>query len=359
LPSADPRWWLRLNREVSSCPACESPRITLLDVLSIPKSPDGNRVAFLTGCHVCGLLFANPLPRQDELDRDYSPDGAWAARRAERMRSLEAAEARSLQSGKRRRKVAIPDRSRRLFDALAPHVPVYEPPSGAKMLDFGCGDGKFLNRFQDLGWETYGIELSTSVAFFRHRRLTSPPQDATFEFAFLNHVLEHLSAPLALLSQLAHALREGGVLFVSVPRIDTLPVHGDLDYCISGRRHVTCFSEECLRGLLARAGFMTVARLDAQDLDEVFTDGKPLRLRLVAVRAANSEPLPLPSDPLAPALDALAGYIKGREDLAARVQRLLPVRVRAGLLDRASARRAMERHRARKGTSGHQEVGGR
>jgi len=233
---------------------------------------------------------------------------------------------------------------------------VYEPPPGAKVLDFGCGDGKFLNRFQDLGWETYGIELSTSAAFSRHGRLMSPPQDGTFDLVFLNHVLEHIDTPLGLLRQLAGALREGGRLFVSVPRIDTLPVHGDLDYCISGRRHVVCFSETCLRGLLGRAGFATIGRLDAQELDAVFTEGKPLRLRLVAVRTRN--PDPLPDAPLAPAVEALARYVRNREGVATRVRRLLPVRVRGGLLNRAAARRVVERQRAVLDTSGRHRAGG-
>lgn len=356
MPNAEPRWWLRLEHEASSCPACESPRVTLLDVLSIPKSPDGNRVAFLAGCRACGLLFANPRPRQDELYRYYLPDGPWAAPRAERMRKIEAVDARWQRSKKPRPKAALPRKSRCLFDALAAHVPVYAPPPGAKILDFGCGDGKFLNRFQDCGWVTHGIEPSTSAAFSRHARLTSPPQDASFDFVFLNHVLEHVDAPLALLRQLANALREGGVLFVSVPRLDTLPAHGDLDYCISGRRHVMCFSETCLRGLLGRAGFTTAGRLDAHELDAVFTEGKPLRLRLVAVRTRS--PDPLPDAPLSPAVKALARYVRGWEGVATRVRRLLPVRVRGGLLNRAAARRILERRQGLVGSPGRQGAGG-
>jgi len=173
-----------------------------------------------------------------------------------------------------------------VVSALAPYAPVHNPPSGAKVLDFGCGDGKLLNRLQDRGWETSGIEPSTAVAFLRHRHLTSPPQDGSFDLVILSHVLEHVINPLGVLRQLAESLREGGVLFVSVPRLDTLPQHGDLKYCLN-HRHVVCFSETCLRGLLTRAGFATTARLDAKELDEAFTDGKPLRLRLVATRTAH------------------------------------------------------------------------
>ncbi|NOT24844.1 MAG: class I SAM-dependent methyltransferase [Acidobacteria bacterium] len=345
MPSVDEGWWLTLERESSSCPACESPGIILLDVLPIPKSPDGNRVVFVTGCRACGLLFTNPLPRHEELVQYYQPDGRWASVRAERIRRLEAIEARRQRSRRARQKSRLRPRSRALFDALAAHLSVYDPPPGAKLLDFGCGDGKFLNKFQDLGWDTYGVEPSTDAAFVRHHRLHVAPQDGSFDFVFLNHVLEHVGAPLAVLEQLAATLRIGGVLFVSVPRVDTLPVHGDLDYCISGRKHVMCFSETCLRGLLARAGFTTAARLDTHELDAIFTDGKPLRLRLVAVRTSSPDPLPVA--PLAPALEALSQYVRISESVGARVRRLLPVRMRGGLLERAAERRVLERRQAR------------
>jgi SAM-dependent methyltransferase len=210
------------------------------------------------------------------------------------------------------------------------------------VLDFGCGDGKFLNRLQDRGWETSGIEPSTTVAFLRHRRLTSPPQDGSFELVVLNHVLEHVINPLGLLRQLAGSLREGGVLFVSVPRLDTLPQHGDLKYCLN-HRHVVCFSETCLRGLLARAGFATTARLDAKELDEAFTEGKPLRLRLVATRTAR--PSRPPNAPLAPAVKALALHARTDRGIAAGIRRLLPVRLRAALMDRKMKRQFAESKR--------------
>lgn len=357
MPSGKARWWLTLEHEASSCPACGSPRITLLDVLSIPKSADGNRVAFLAGCRVCGLLFANPMPRREALHQYYQPEGPWAARRAERMRRIEAVDARWRRSKKTRPKAELPLKSRSLFNALSPHVPVYEPAPGAKVLDFGCGDGKFLNRFQDLGWETYGVEPSTDAAFSRHHRLLTLPQDGSFDFVFLNHVLEHVDTPLVLLREIASTLRIGGVLFVSVPRLDTLPVHGDRDYCISSRAHVMCFSETCLRGLLARAGFVTAARLDTGELDTLFSEGKPLRLRLVAVRALSPDTFPV--EPLAPAVEALARHARATESLGTRVRRLLPVRVRGRLMERAAARSVLERRRAHMDTSLRHEAGGK
>jgi SAM-dependent methyltransferase len=329
------RFWLRLDGEASACPGCASSRIALLDVFPIPRTRGG--VSFLGGCRECGLLFANPLPSAAQVDSFYSETGGWAASQEARTKQLEAAHRRRLARTKPSRGTDTPPRPRDLLmAALARHVPIDSPPPAAKVLDFGCGDGKFLDRLQHRGWDTYGIEPSIGVAFLRHRRLDAPPQDRTFDLVFLHHVLEHVVNPLALLRQLAGAVREKGSIFVSVPRLDTLPEHRDFRYCINGRNHLVCFSEACLRGLLARAGFEVTARLDAPELDRALTDGKPMQLRLVATRTS-APPAP-PPGPLDAAVVALDRYARSRDGFAVRVQRALPVRLRAALMNRARAR---------------------
>jgi SAM-dependent methyltransferase len=169
------------------------------------------------------------------------------------------------------------------------------------------------------------------VAFLRHHRLDVPPEDGSFDLVILHHVLEHVAEPLGLLRQLARSLRDGGVLFISVPRLDKLPIHRDYRYCLNGRTHVMGFSETCLHGLLARAGLTPTARLDDR-LDVALTDGKPLRLRLIATRTA--APPRLPDAPLAPARRALHAYARTGGPTS-RMRVLLPVRVRAALMNRA------------------------
>jgi SAM-dependent methyltransferase len=333
LPSAKPPLlWLRFPHEASGCPACGSARIELLDAFKIARDAQRRRVAFLTGCHDCGLLFANPLPTPEQLQQHYAVNGAWAATRKTRgMGPPKPAAAR--------------DPRDVLLEALAPYAPICSPPRAAKVLDFGCGDGKFLDRLQRSGWETYGIEPSTTAAFARHHRLDVPPQDATFDLVILHHVLEHVTTPLDILRQLAATLREGGVMFIGVPRLDTLPQHRDFKYCIDGRHHLICLSDTCLRGLLARVGMTIIARLDSPALDEALTAGQPRRLRLVAVRTMNR--LALPETPLRQADEALALYARSRGAFESAMRAALPVRVRGAWLDRAIEHRARRRKKAR------------
>jgi SAM-dependent methyltransferase len=333
------RWWIRFDDEARACPACASPRIGVLDAFPIPKTPGGRRLALISGCRDCGVLFVNPLPTPGQLERYYSEDGTWASRQAERVKAPVTA------SGPRR-----PDR---LMSALERYVPQIATSPG-RVLDYGCGDGKFLNRLKARGWKTFGIEPSGDAAFRKHQRLEAVPQDRTFDLAVLNHVLEHLLDPLDTLRQLAGSLRDGGLLFVSTPRLDTLPEHRDLKYCLSGHRHVMSFSETCLRGLLARAGFNSIVRVDAPELDEAFTGGKRLRLRLLAARS--DVPAPLPPRPLAAARRALAGYAAAEQGAAGRLRRWLPARYRAALIEAKMNQRFQRRRQV--GESVTRRVGG-
>ena len=316
MPSPERRWWARFENEAAACPACRSSRIRMLDVFSIPRTPERRRLAFISGCKACGVLFVNPLPTARQLQKYYSEQGTWVERQSGRVKEP-------------KRVTAGPRRPDQLMSALEPHAPRLASPG--KVLDFGCGDGKFLNRMKARGWDTYGIEPSTDAAFRKHHRLLEVPQDGSFDFVVLNHVLEHLLDPLNTLQQLARSLRDGGILFVSTPRLDTLPLHRDLKYCLSGHRHVVSFSETCLRGLLARAGLATIARIDATALDEAFTAGQPLRLRLVAARTVR--PPALPSRPLSAAVRALTGYAAAEHGLAGRIWWYVPVRFRAALIE--------------------------
>ena len=195
-----------------------------------------------------------------------------------------------------------------LLALLDRYFPATQPRTGARVFDFGCGFGVWLNSFQDRGWITSGLEPSTDVAFVRHERLTSIPADARFDLVIVWHVLEHLPRPLDTLRALAAALAPGGFCLVSVPRVDTLAVHGDLSYILQPRAHVVAYTEACLRGLMASCGLETVTAL--HELDDLFSKGEPLRLRLLARKGSPSVAGPSPSAALTPVLDAVAALLR-------------------------------------------------
>ena len=287
----------RVPGERECCPSCGSPRLYDLDLLTLRTAIGGCRTGFVSGCEGCGLVFSNPQPTPEELTRFYSPVGEWGSPRIGGTREPDASG--NAARGRSWSKVFGPIRD---F--------VTSPPPNAKVLDFGCGSGKVLDALQESGWDTTGIETAVDAAFLRHRRLDAVPDTPVFDLIVANHVLEHVTDPLDLLRRFAGATRMGGFLLIGVPRFDTLPIHRDYKYVINGRAHVTAYTWPCLQGLLARAGWMSLAPPPDQ-VSKGRSGRTCARLRVVAQRTeAHIEP---PSDPAAAARRAVRRYYAGVE----------------------------------------------
>ena len=293
--------------ERRDCPCCGSIAIVHIEPLSITRPASVRwKYGFISGCRRCGVLFANPLPSQQELDRVYSPAGDWGRHRQDEQ-----------EKAVTRRRVEW------LFAPVARLTDVLRPSPGMSALDFGCGLGGMLDALADLGWQTSGIEPATDAAFRRHQRLTMVPADAQFDLVLLNHVLEHVTAPLMILRQLARATRLAGVLLVRVPNLDGVATHGDLKYCIRSNTHVTAYSTAALRWLLAEAGFSIVE-------GGVRTEHDSRHLVVLAQKVTH--PQGKPPAPLNAARTALRSYAE-RPDCVGTAWRPLPVRTRAAVLN--------------------------
>jgi SAM-dependent methyltransferase len=282
----------RAPRELLRCPACGSSSLAALAMQKLPAPLDGRRTGLASGCEGCGLVFVNPFPTEAQLAQLYGPHGEWAGARLDEALAPEP----DLGAGR--------GTWPRIFDSIRDRFDVTRPPAGARVLDFGCGRGKFLDVLKPCGWVTFGIEPAMEVAFARHHRLEVIPSEPIFDLVIANHVLEHVTDPLTLLRQLAAATRPGGHLLVGVPRLDTLPIHRDRSYVISWI-HVTAYTSTCLLGLLQRAGWQAVEA----PRDEIgLSRGRRTssRLRILARRV--DAILPGPSRPLDDARVALREY---------------------------------------------------
>jgi 2-polyprenyl-3-methyl-5-hydroxy-6-metoxy-1,4-benzoquinol methylase len=292
----------RAPRERDRCPACESSSLAALAPFRLPAAINGRRTGLVSGCEACGLVFVNPPPSDAELSTMYSHTGEWAQGRVRDVRQGRVHEETTGEA--RPQKGPGSGTWPRLFDPIRSELDVTRPPAGARVLDFGCGRGKFLDVLAPCGWETFGIEPALDAAFARHQRLDAVPAEAAFDLIIAHHVLEHVSNPLLLLRQLAAAAKPRAFLLVAGPRLDTLPLHGDYQYVIS-RVHITAYTATCMMGLLARAGWEAVE----PPRDEVLVAGgrrTAARLRILA-RRVSQVPAP-PSRPLDAARAALRAY---------------------------------------------------
>lgn len=270
------------------CPACANTHTKAIKPWRLGKH---NAIA----CWRCGLVFTHPQPAPETLEAYYQPDGGWREFRPD----PKGTDAQTRHKG---------PGGLAVLDVLDRYV----PPGTRRVLDFGCGVGAWLNVLQDRGWETYGIEPSSDAAFVRHQRLHEIPSDGSFDLLVMYHVLEHLPRPLETLRQLSAAMRVGGYCFVSVPRLDAVASHRKLTYCLHPTHHIVAFTEACLRGLLAGAGFQVVTAL--HEMDPLFTDGVPLRLRLLARRVPNPLPWPDPAKSLRALFENLIPLLEERKE---------------------------------------------
>ncbi|HEX4086555.1 MAG TPA: class I SAM-dependent methyltransferase [Chthoniobacteraceae bacterium] len=199
-------------------------------------------------CQSCKVYFRNPRPTQDEIRRSYDVGSNYAEwQKDDSKRDM-----------MWRRRLAL------LTDFK---------PSG-RLLDVGAGDGYFLDRAKEAGFETYGTELSETGAEYArqrgHQLLLGQIKDVDFkglkfDVITLWHVLEHLPNPGEALSIISNLLRPGGIFGLAVPNEDNhLFRHriglkkqanplGLLTW--SKEIHLTHFQPSTLKGALAAHGF--------------------------------------------------------------------------------------------------------
>jgi SAM-dependent methyltransferase len=151
-------------------------------------------------------------------------------------------------------------RAKRGFHLLPP------PLEGGRLLDVGCGNGRFLALVRALGWRAEGVEpdpRSAAVA----RRVSGAEVHASlaeggfpaesFDVVTMNHVLEHVADPVATLAECRRLLKPAGRLGVAVPNWSSLGhrVFGEHWHALEPPRHLLMFDRRALAGLLGRAGF--------------------------------------------------------------------------------------------------------
>jgi SAM-dependent methyltransferase len=143
---------------------------------------------------------------------------------------------------------------------IAALLQAIEAPPPFQLLDFGCGPGRDLKTFKELGHHPSGLEGAAPLAAMARAHsgcevleqnflnLDLPP--AQFDGVFANAVLFHVPS-LALptvLKQLHASLKPGGVLFSSNPR-------GDGREGWNGGRYGAYHDLPAWRGFMAAAGF--------------------------------------------------------------------------------------------------------
>lgn len=143
--------------------------------------------------------------------------------------------------------------------------------NGDAALDFGCGNGNFLNTLSGFGsYELYGCELPGPAAerAVQHPGLTIITEDTvarlkskSFAFISLFHVLEHLEKPAEMLRFFDSIVKPGGYLTISMPEPQGLQarIFGKHWLHLDPPRHLCLISRKQLTEKLKSAGYEVVS----------------------------------------------------------------------------------------------------
>src|SRR4051794_6198942 len=199
--TADPGRRGAAIEQPGGCPLCAEERMrALMHVYDHRrKTPRWNY--HVVRCEGCGLLYRHPGIQPHRLGELYS-----SGRYAEFL------------GGKYTRK-----RITRYEVTMAPFGRLFESGDGRRLLDFGCGNGLFLEMADRRGFDPYGIDLAEdAVAAARsrpsgrnahHGRPSEVPEVAAggFDVITMWSVLAHLAEPTADLAMLRRLLAPDGV----------------------------------------------------------------------------------------------------------------------------------------------------
>jgi SAM-dependent methyltransferase len=137
---------------------------------------------------------------------------------------------------------------------------------GRRVLDVGCGKGRFLAALAKLGWDAHGIEpdpVSSAIAretsgAVVHRRLDADLYpEGFFDVITMNHALEHASDPVALLQSCHRVAKADARLGIVVPNWRALGhlLFGHCWYALDAPRHLVMYEPRTLAEVVRRAGF--------------------------------------------------------------------------------------------------------
>lgn len=210
----------------------------------------------------CGLLWLDPQPVAGDLIKAYA-DYHTHGRRARSATELAlsalnsackiASRVLELGSGLGRQR----RRLRRMF--------IGDAPPG-KLLEVGCGSGRFLDRMRRAGWEVQGTDFDPAVA--RRVRgkygLRVDVGDLAglhyaadgYDVVALSQVIEHVHDPMLLLKECSRILRSGGRLVLSTPNALSL-AHQRYGRCWRGLeppRHLHIFTPTALAHCVRASG---------------------------------------------------------------------------------------------------------
>lgn len=236
----------------------------------------------LLRCSKCGLVWLNPQPIPEDIGKLYcnyfTHDPSPETHRTEVAKSWREVVKLSMLNAAFGYKN---DRANKPLGWLVSRLGLLRDIAGGavmwlngsrpgKLLDVGCGNGRFLATMQELGWEVIGVESDGQAAKVAREQFglhvhegvleeIAFPGD-TFDAITMSHVVEHLPDPIGTLKECRRVLRKDGRLVVTVPNIASLGhrLYREAWRGLEVPRHLFLFSPTVLRACVKDAGLQVL-----------------------------------------------------------------------------------------------------
>ena len=239
--NAQPEWYRSI--EVRACPVCASPGRPFAAACADAFPSATGVLSDFRRCERCGSVWMDPRPADEVIGKLYAryytharPGNAFEVREGLRFARLRRDASRALVACHYGYPQEAPGSAARwAYRALARlgigragagRLVRYLPARRGRLLDVGCGNGEFLVRMRNLGWDVIGIEPDpAAAAVARAAGLEIVPGRVEeglrglgeFDAITVSHVLEHLPDPAEVFARLASHLSPGGSLVAISP----------------------------------------------------------------------------------------------------------------------------------------------
>ena len=223
-------------------------------------------------CQECGMVFVNPRPSTEKLQRYY---------------------ARSLASAYFQENIIEPTQNYRMEKIVGPRLSylTQKVKDTGNWLDIGCSSGMLLGEGKQVGWDVYGIEFENKAKqtakekgiYVYDKPIENLALKDKFDLVTMFEVLEHVNNPKITLEACLKAMKVGGTIVLTVPNIDgfEFQVVGVHHSNICPPSHLNYFGPVTLIRILEKIGFKisevdTPGLLDVDNIRVFFSKNKSL-----------------------------------------------------------------------------------
>lgn len=277
-------WSHGLLESVPYCPACKSPNRD--SKVIIRRDNDGvfPEKWTMVSCSDCGSLYLDPRPDAASLPRAYSDYYTHNAANEQTSVKNRLGFVWSLVNGylnhrfRMRRRPAnrlgylafcLVEPLRLKLEYYGRHLSRAQFPRAGRLLDIGCGNGSFLLRAREMGWEVLGCDPDPHAAEICQslglnvcvgNAFSTSYDHSSFDVVTMSHVIEHVSDPRRLLERAYSLLRPGGHIWLAWPNIHGIGfrMFGTAWFCLHVPFHLCIPSGNIASDLLRAVGFRQI-----------------------------------------------------------------------------------------------------